>query len=103
MLAVARALMTNPNLLLLDEPLEGLAPIIVEELTAAIRRMTADEATAFVLVEQHAEVALSLSMEAIVLERGNIVHRARSQDLLKDEATLERLIGLRLAEETGAG
>ena len=93
--------MTNPKLLLLDEPLEGLAPIIVEELTAAIRRMTADESTAFVLVEQHAEVALSLSAEAIVLERGNIVHRARSQDLLKDEAALERLIGLRLAEEIG--
>jgi branched-chain amino acid transport system ATP-binding protein len=103
MLAVARALMTNPRLLLLDEPLEGLAPIIVEELTAAIRRMTADEATAFVLVEQHAEVALSLSAEAIVLERGSIVHRARSQDLLKDEATLERLIGLRLAEGIGEG
>jgi len=51
MLAIARALMTNPMLLLLDEPLEGLAPIIVEELTAAIRRMTADEGTAFVLVE----------------------------------------------------
>jgi branched-chain amino acid transport system ATP-binding protein len=103
MLAIARALMTNPALLLLDEPLEGLAPIIVEELTAAIRRMTADEGTAFVLVEQHAEVALSLSTDAIVLERGSIVHRARSQDLLKDEATLERLIGLRLAEEAGAG
>jgi branched-chain amino acid transport system ATP-binding protein len=103
MLAIARALMTNPRLLLLDEPLEGLAPIIVEELTAAIRRMTADEGTAFVLVEQHAEVALSLSADAIVLERGSIVHRARSQDLLKDEATLERLIGLRLAEEAGAG
>jgi branched-chain amino acid transport system ATP-binding protein len=103
MLAVARALMTNPRLLLLDEPLEGLAPIIVEELTAAIRRMTADEGTAFVLVEQHAEVALTLSADAIVLERGSIVHRARSQDLLKDEATLERLIGLRLAEEAGAG
>ena len=102
MLAIARALMTNPRLLLLDEPLEGLAPIIVEELSAAIRRMTADEGTAFVLVEQHAEVALSLSADAIVLERGSIVHRARSQDLLKDEATLERLIGLRLAEEAGA-
>ena len=61
MLAIARALMTNPALLLLDEPLEGLAPIIVEELTAAIRRMTADEGTAFILVEQHAEVALSLT------------------------------------------
>ena len=99
MLAIARALMTNPMLLLLDEPLEGLAPIIVEELTAAIRRMTADEGTAFVLVEQHAEVALSLTDEAIVLERGSIVHRARSQDLLQDEATLDRLIGLRLAEQ----
>jgi branched-chain amino acid transport system ATP-binding protein len=102
MLAIARALMTNPMLLLLDEPLEGLAPIIVEELTAAIRRMTADEGTAFVLVEQHAEVALSLTDEAVVLERGSIVHRARSQDLLKDEATLDRLIGLRLAETTGS-
>src|SRR6266849_3385335 len=65
------------ELLLLDEPLEGLAPIIVEEMTAAIRRMTADEGTAFMLVEQHAEVALSLTQSAIVLERGSIVHRAR--------------------------
>jgi branched-chain amino acid transport system ATP-binding protein len=94
MLATARALMTNPALLLLDEPLEGLAPIIVEELTAAIRRMTADEGTAFILVEQHAEVALSLTDDAIVLERGTVVHRARSQDLLKDQATLDRLIGM---------
>jgi branched-chain amino acid transport system ATP-binding protein len=94
MLAIARALMTNPALLLLDEPLEGLAPIIVEELTAAIRRMTADEGTAFILVEQHAEVALSLTDDAIVLERGTIVHRAGSQDLLKDRATLDRLIGM---------
>jgi branched-chain amino acid transport system ATP-binding protein len=99
MLAIARALMTNPALLLLDEPLEGLAPIIVEELTAAIRRMTADEGTAFILVEQHADVALSLTDDAIVLERGSIVHRARSQDLLKDQATLDRLIGLRLEEK----
>jgi branched-chain amino acid transport system ATP-binding protein len=89
--------MGNPSLLLLDEPLEGLAPIIVEELTAAIRRMTADEGTAFILVEQHAEVALSLTAEAIVLERGAIVHRARSQDLLHDHATLDRLVGLRVA------
>ena len=97
MLAIARALMTNPALLLLDEPLEGLAPIIVEELTAAIQRMTADEGTAFILVEQHAEVALSLTREAIVIERGNIAHRARSADLLKDQATLDRLVGLRVA------
>src|SRR5882757_7532053 len=98
MLAIARALMTNPALLLLDEPLEGLAPIIAEEMAAAIRRMTADEGTAFILVEQHAEVALSLTSDAIVLERGAIVHRARSQDLLADQATLDRLIGLRLAD-----
>jgi branched-chain amino acid transport system ATP-binding protein len=96
MLAIARALMTNPSLLLLDEPLEGLAPIIVEELTAAIRRMTADQGTAVILVEQHAEVALSLTEDAVVLERGAIVHRARSQDLLRDHATLDRLIGLRI-------
>src|SRR5215471_5191690 len=100
MLAIARALMTNPALLLLDEPLEGLAPIIVEELTTAIRRMIADEGTAFILVEQHAEVALSLTEDAIVLERGSIAHIARSQDLLKDQATLDRLIGLRLEEKT---
>jgi branched-chain amino acid transport system ATP-binding protein len=90
--------MTNPALLLLDEPLEGLAPIIVEELSAAIARMTADEGTAFILVEQHAEIALSLTEHAIVLERGSIAHRARSRDLLKDEATLDRLIGLRLTQ-----
>ena len=97
MLAIARALMTNPSLLLLDEPLEGLAPIIVEELTGAIRRMIADEGTAFILVEQHTEVALSLTDDAIVLERGSIVHRARSAELLKDHATLDRLVGLRVA------
>ncbi len=59
----------------------------------------ADEGTAFILVEQHAEVALSLTEEAIVLERGSIVHRARSQDLLQDHATLDRLVGLRLADQ----
>jgi branched-chain amino acid transport system ATP-binding protein len=98
MLAIARALMTNPALLLLDEPLEGLAPIVVEELTAAIQRMTAEQGTAFVLVEQHTGIALSLTDQAIVLERGSIVHRARSADLLRDAATLDRLVGLRVAQ-----
>ena len=98
MLATARALMTNPDLLLLDEPLEGLAPIIVEELTAAIGRMTAEQGTAFILVEQHAEIALSLTDQAVVIERGIVAHRARSRDLLADQATLDRLIGLKIRD-----
>jgi len=98
MLATARALMTNPALLLLDEPFEGLAPIVVEELTAAIRRMIAERSNAFVLVEQHAEIALPLTENVIVLERGRIVHRGPSTQLLANHAALERLIGLKLAE-----
>ncbi|MEA2982284.1 MAG: branched-chain amino acid transport system ATP-binding protein [Alphaproteobacteria bacterium] len=98
MLATARALMTNPALLLLDEPLEGLAPIIVEELVRGLRKMITEEGTAVILVEQHAEIALSLTEHALLLERGAIVHRARSADLLKDHATLDRYIGLRVVE-----
>jgi len=98
MLAIARSLMTNPALLLLDEPLEGLAPIVVEELAAAIRRMTSESGDAFILVEQHADVALSLTQSALVLERGRIVHSGPSAKLLADHAALDRLIGLRLAE-----
>lgn len=98
MLAIARALMTNPALLLLDEPLEGLAPIVVEELAEAIRRMISEDRTTFILVEQHAEVALALTRSAIVIERGQIVHRAPSAELLADHATLDRLIGLKLSE-----
>jgi branched-chain amino acid transport system ATP-binding protein len=97
MLAFGRALMTNPRLLLLDEPMEGLAPIIVEEITAAVERMTADGGMAFILVEQHSHLALSLTRDAIVIERGAIVHRVKSSELEADTATLERLIGL--AEE----
>jgi branched-chain amino acid transport system ATP-binding protein len=98
MLAIARALMTNPALLLLDEPLEGLAPVVVEELAAAIRRMTNEGTCAFILVEQHVEVALPLTQHALILERGRIVHRAPSPELLADHAALDRLIGLRLAD-----
>ena len=97
MLAIARALMTNPALLLLDEPLEGLAPIIVEELAEAIRRMMAEEGTAALLVEQHAEIALALTEEAVVIERGQIVHRGRSRALPEDADTLERLVGMRIS------
>jgi branched-chain amino acid transport system ATP-binding protein len=98
MLAIARALMTNPALLLLDEPLEGLAPIVVEELTDAIRRMTKEGSNAFILVEQHADIALSLTESVLVLERGRIVHSGASADLLTDHAALDRLVGLRLVE-----
>jgi branched-chain amino acid transport system ATP-binding protein len=98
MLATARALLTNPSLLLLDEPLEGLAPIIVEELVKGLRTMIAEEGTSVILVEQHAQIALSLTEEAILLERGEIVHRARSVDLLNEHAILDRYVGLRLTE-----
>ena len=98
MLAIARALMTNPALLLLDEPLEGLAPIVVEELSAAILRMTREDANAFILVEQHADIALSLTQNALVLERGRVVHSGPSAQLLADHALVDRLIGLKLVE-----
>jgi branched-chain amino acid transport system ATP-binding protein len=97
MLAIARALMTNPSLLLLDEPLEGLAPVIVEELITAIKLMVADKSTAIVLVEQHTDIALELTEDAIVLERGAIVWSGKSSDLAKDSATLDRFVGLRVA------
>ena len=97
MLAIGRALMLNPALVLLDEPLEGLAPVIVEELSAAIRLMVEREGLAIILVEQHAHIALGLTRDAIVLERGRIVHRAPSEALAQDHATLERYVGMRVA------
>ena len=96
MLAIARALMTNPALLLLDEPLEGLAPIIVDELSDALKKMK-DQGMASVLVEQHTELAFSLTDDALVIERGAVVHRARSADFARDAATLERYVGLKVS------
>ena len=95
MLAIARALMTNPALLLLDEPLEGLAPIIVEELVRALRNI---EGTAMILVEQHAEIALSLTEQALVIERGRIAHAGASTELLASAALLERYVGVTTLE-----
>jgi branched-chain amino acid transport system ATP-binding protein len=103
MLAIARALMTNPALLLLDEPLEGLAPIVVEELVDAIRRQRAEDGAAVILVEQHAEIALTLTDSALVLERGSVVHRAPSRTLSEDRATLDRLVGLRISAPAPGG
>jgi branched-chain amino acid transport system ATP-binding protein len=95
MLAIGRALMTNPSLILLDEPLEGLAPIVVEELTADIRRMIRDEGVAAVIVEQHAQTALALAESAVVLERGKVAYSGGARELANDAAMLDRLIGVR--------
>ena len=99
MLAIARALMTNPSLLLLDEPFEGLAPVIVEELIGAVNEMLSSRKLAIVLVEQHTDIALELTGDALVLERGTVMHRAPSAALRNDTATLERYVGLRVAAD----
>jgi branched-chain amino acid transport system ATP-binding protein len=94
MLAIGRALMVNPSLLLLDEPMEGLAPIIVQELMGVIRDLLTESGMAVIVVEQHAKLALSLTRNALVLERGRVVHRASSEALLADPATLHRLVAV---------
>lgn len=94
MLAIARTLVLNPRLLLLDEPMEGLAPIIIQELMASIRRLIADGGTAVVIVEQHAKLALSLTRQALVLDRGRVVHQSDSGSLLRSPEVLHTLITL---------
>jgi branched-chain amino acid transport system ATP-binding protein len=92
MLAIGRALMGNPALLLMDEPLEGLAPIIVEMLLKAMERLIRDEALTVVLVEQSAKLALEVTTSALVLSRGRIVHRGPSAELLADPDRLTALV-----------
>ena len=94
MLATGRALATNPRLLLLDEPTEGLAPIIIEELLRALSRLFREEKMAGIVVEQHAHKVLPITDRAIVLERGRIVLESSSVALLADGAPLERYLGV---------
>ncbi len=92
MLAIGRALMGNPTLLLMDEPLEGLAPIIVEVLLQTVQRLIREDALAVVLVEQHAKVALEVTQSALVLNRGRVAYSGPSADLLADPKRLTSLV-----------
>jgi len=94
MLAIGRALMVNPSLLLLDEPTEGLAPIIVQELMNIVEDLISESGMAVIVVEQHARLALSLTAEAIVLDRGRVVHASPSSELLADRDKLDRLVAV---------
>ena len=94
MLAVGRALVLNPRLLLLDEPLEGLAPIIVEELLRAIARITREEGLSAIIVEQHPQAILAISHKAIVLDHGEVVHSGSAQELREQPDILNKLLGV---------
>jgi branched-chain amino acid transport system ATP-binding protein len=99
MLAIGRALMGNPSLLLMDEPLEGLAPVIVDSLLAALERLKHGGGLALVLIEQHARIALGFAPKAIVLDRGRIVFSGASQELLEAPERLDRLVGVAVGLE----
>jgi branched-chain amino acid transport system ATP-binding protein len=94
MLAIGRALTLNPQVLLLDEPTEGLAPIIVEELLAALGKITRSGGICSIIVEQNAQKILGLADRAVILDRGAIVHDADSAALKADPAALERFLGV---------
>jgi branched-chain amino acid transport system ATP-binding protein len=99
MLAIGRALMGNPSLLLMDEPLEGLAPVIVDALLAGLDRLKREDDLALLLVEQHARLALELAPEAIILDRGLIVFAGPSRALLDDPQRLTNLMGVAARQE----
>jgi branched-chain amino acid transport system ATP-binding protein len=94
MLAIGRALTLNPKVLLLDEPTEGLAPIIVEELLSALGKITRAGGICSIIVEQNAQKILGLADRVVILERGTIVHDAASSALKADPAVLERHLGV---------
>ncbi len=94
MLAIGRALMGNPMLLLMDEPLEGLAPVIVDGLLAGLERLKREDDLAVLLVEQHAQLALELAQNAIVLDRGVIVFTGASRELSEAPERLNLLMGV---------
>jgi branched-chain amino acid transport system ATP-binding protein len=94
MLSIGRALMLNPSLLLLDEPLEGLAPVIADTVLTGLERLRREEDLAILLVEQHAKIALGYSERALILDRGRIVHEGPSAELVGDPERLARLMGM---------
>ena len=94
MLAIGRALILNPRIMLLDEPLEGLAPIIIEELLRVLRTIIREEGLSAILVEQNAQKILGVTDRAVILERGNIVHQGDSEALRADPALLETHLGV---------
>ena len=94
MLSVARALLGQPSLLLLDEPLEGLAPLIRQELLNAVRNLSQQTGIAVVIVEQQVDEALGYAERALVLDHGTVVHSGRAAALLDDPETLERWVGM---------
>ena len=94
MLAVGRALMLEPRLLLLDEPLEGLAPVLAAELLAAIARLTRDEGLAAIVVEQHPQAVLAIADQALVLDRGRVVHASTAAALAARPDLLARWLGV---------
>jgi len=99
MLAVGRTLMGNPAVLLLDEPLEGLAPVIVESLMQAFERLRSVEGLSIILVEQHARLALNFAEDAVILSRGSVVYSGPSGALISNPNRLAVLIGV--AEHDG--
>jgi branched-chain amino acid transport system ATP-binding protein len=94
MLAIARALAGNPSVLLMDDPSEGLAPVVVEQLATALRAVIADGSLAVLLVEQRVDIALDFSDRCLVMERGRIVFSGRSDALREGNAEFAALIGL---------